>query len=75
MGILPLQFDSIRSSYNAQKEQWTIEKMTPILAREKEDMKNGRSNSISLVTMLDFCYTSKSKLFKTLNEFTHGFGP
>ena len=25
--------------------------------------------------MLDFCYTSKSKLFKTLNGFTHGLGP
>ena len=25
--------------------------------------------------VLDFCYTSKSKLFKTLNRFTHGLGP
>ena len=25
--------------------------------------------------LLNFCYTSKSKLFKTLNGFTHGFGP
>ena len=25
--------------------------------------------------LLDFCYTSKSMLFKTLNGFTHGLGP
>ena len=25
--------------------------------------------------LLDFGYTSKSKLFKTLNGFTHGLGP
>ena len=25
--------------------------------------------------LLDFCYASKSKLFKTLNGFTHGLGP
>ena len=25
--------------------------------------------------LLDFCYTSKSKLFKALNGFTHGLEP
>ena len=51
MGTLPSQFDSIRSSYNAQKEHWTIEEMTAILAREEEeDMKKGRSKSIYVVT-------------------------
>ena len=39
MGTLPSQFDSIRFSYNAQKEQWTIEEMTTILAKEEWDMK------------------------------------
>ena len=28
-----------------------------------------------MILVLDFCYTSKFKLFKTLNEFTHGLGP
>ena len=50
MGTFPLQFDSIRSSYNAQKEQWTIKEITAILAKNEEDMKNGRSRSISMVT-------------------------
>ena len=50
MGTFPLQFDSIRSSYNAQKEQWTIKEITAILAKEEEDMKNGKSRSISMVT-------------------------
>ena len=30
---------------------------------------------IAKVVVLDFFYTSKSKLFKTLNGFTHGLGP
>ena len=50
MRTLPSLFDSIKSSYNAQKEQWTIEEMTAILAKEKEDRKKGRSRSISMVT-------------------------
>ena len=28
-----------------------------------------------LLKVLDFCYTRKSKLFKTLNGFTHGLRP
>ena len=51
MGTLPLQFDSIRSSYNAKKEQWTIKMITAILAKEEVDMKNGRSMSISMMTI------------------------
>ena len=36
MVTLPLQFDNIRSSYNAQIDQWTIEEMTVILSKEEE---------------------------------------
>ena len=50
IGTLPSQFDNIRSNYNAQKEQWTIEEMTAILAKEENDMKKGRSRSISMLT-------------------------
>ncbi|XP_062091041.1 uncharacterized protein LOC133797221 [Humulus lupulus] len=50
METIPSQFDSIRSSYNAQKEQWTIEEMTAILAKEEEDMKKGKARSISMIT-------------------------
>ena len=50
MGTLPSQFDNIRSSFNAQNEQWTIEEMTVILAKEEEDVKKERSKSISMVT-------------------------
>ena len=53
MGTLPLYFNNIRSSYNAHKEQWAIEEMTAILAKEEEDMKKGRSNSISVLTTQD----------------------
>ncbi|KAM6546692.1 hypothetical protein CsatB_027428 [Cannabis sativa] len=50
MEAIHSQFDSIRSSYNAQKEQWTIKEMAAILAKEEEDMKKGRARSISMVT-------------------------
>ena len=50
MGTLPSQFDSIRSSYNAQKEQWSVEEMTAILAKEEDDMRKGRARSISMLT-------------------------
>ncbi|XP_022842963.1 uncharacterized protein LOC111366434 [Olea europaea var. sylvestris] len=49
-GTLFSQFDSIRSSYNAQKEQWTIEKMTTILAKEANNIKMGRARSVAMVT-------------------------
>ena len=51
MGTLPSQFDNIRSNYNAQNEQWTIEEMTTILAKEEEDTKKGRSRSNYMVTI------------------------
>ncbi|XP_062111761.1 uncharacterized protein LOC133823166 isoform X2 [Humulus lupulus] len=50
MENIPSQFDSIRSSYNAQKEQWTVGEMSAILAKEEEDMRKGRARSISMVT-------------------------
>ena len=53
MGTLPLQFHNIRSSYNAQNDQWTIEEMTVILSKEGEDMKKRRSKSISMLTTQD----------------------
>ena len=50
METLPSQFNNIKSSYNTQNEQWTIKEMTSILAKDEEDMKKGRSMSISMVT-------------------------
>ena len=50
MGTLPSQFDNIRSIYDAHKEQWTIEEMIAILAKEEEGMKKGRCRSIYVVT-------------------------
>ena len=46
METLPLQFDSIRSSYNDQKEKLTIEDIIAILAKEEDDMRKERSMSI-----------------------------
>ena len=65
IGALPSQFDSIRSSYNVQKEQWTIEEMIAILAKEEDDMKKGRSRSISVVT------TNKCKTYLCFEFISH----
>ena len=43
--------DNIKSSYNDQKEQWKIEDMTSIIAKDDRNMKKERSKSISLVTI------------------------
>ncbi|KAL5553643.1 hypothetical protein UlMin_041044 [Ulmus minor] len=61
MRTLPPQFDSIRSSYNAQKEQWSLEEMTTILAKEEDDIKNGRGRSVSVVSNLE--HSSQKKNF------------
>ena len=50
MGNLPLQFYNIRSSYNAQKENWAIEEMTTILDKEEDDIKKGRERTIYVIT-------------------------
>ena len=36
MKTLSSQFNSIRSSYNAQKEQWSVEEMIDIIAKKEE---------------------------------------
>ena len=41
MRTLPPQFDAIRSSYNTKKEQWPLEEMASILAKDEDDIKNG----------------------------------
>ena len=50
MGTLPSQFDLIISSYNAQKEQWSVQEMTVILAKEEDDTRKGMARSISMLT-------------------------
>ncbi|KAL5576980.1 hypothetical protein UlMin_018679, partial [Ulmus minor] len=57
MRTLPPQFDAIKSSYNAQKEQWSLEEMTAILAKEEDDIKNGRVSC-------NFSHKDFSKQFK-----------
>ena len=50
MGSIPSQFDSIRSSYNAQKENWTREEMITIdLTKEEDDVKKERTRTVSII--------------------------
>ena len=50
IGSLLSQFNSIRSSYSAQKDNWTIEEMTTILAKEEDDIKKRKGNNYYVIT-------------------------
>ena len=59
MGTLPTQFDSIRSSYNAQKDQWGVEEMTFILAKEKKQyIYMGDDTRVQVECFFFYCQTS-----------------
>ncbi|KAM7521987.1 hypothetical protein LguiA_011889 [Lonicera macranthoides] len=40
---LPAQFDVLRTSYNAQKNEWSIDEMISILSQEEENVKKKKS--------------------------------
>ncbi|KAK9267878.1 hypothetical protein L1049_010315 [Liquidambar formosana] len=39
---LPSQFDALKTTDNAQKEEWTLSEMTAIVTQEEEAMKKGK---------------------------------
>lgn len=49
MKDLPSQFDLIRSTYNTQKDEWSLDEMVAILVKEEDDINDNQNNSISLV--------------------------
>jgi hypothetical protein len=40
---LPSQFDALKTTYNAHRDEWNLSEMTAIVTQEKEEMKNGKS--------------------------------
>jgi len=46
MESLPSQFDVLKTSYNTQKEEWTIYEMIPIISQEEASIKKTKSHSV-----------------------------
>lgn len=44
----PSQFDSIKSSYNTQRVEWSLDEMTAILVKEEDDINRNKSNVVAL---------------------------
>ncbi|XP_058742509.1 uncharacterized protein LOC131615004 [Vicia villosa] len=43
---LPPQFDVMRTSYNTQKIEWTVDEMIAIVTQEEDSMKNAKAQSV-----------------------------
>jgi len=46
MESLPFQFDVLKTSYNTQKEEWTIDEMIAIISQEEASIKKTNSHSV-----------------------------
>jgi len=50
MKSLPSQFDVLKTSYNTQKEEWTIDEMIAIISQEEASIKKTKSHSEKFTT-------------------------
>nr|KYP43760.1 Retrovirus-related Pol polyprotein from transposon TNT 1-94 [Cajanus cajan] len=46
---LPSQFDVLKTSYNTQKEEWTIDEMIAIVSQEEASIKKTKSHSVQFI--------------------------
>ncbi|KAJ1412062.1 gag-polypeptide of LTR copia-type [Sesbania bispinosa] len=49
MESLPSQFDVLNTSYNTQKEEWTIDEMIAIITQEEASIKKTKSHSVQFI--------------------------
>jgi len=47
---LPSQFDALKTTYNAQRDKWSLSEMIAIVTQEEEVMKKGKSHSVFMTT-------------------------
>ena len=47
---LPAQFDILKTSYNTQKGEWTINELISIVSQAEEDMKKGKMHAVNFVS-------------------------
>ncbi|KAG7987697.1 hypothetical protein I3843_03G147300 [Carya illinoinensis] len=59
---LPSQFNALKITYNAQKDEWSLSKMTTIVTQEEEMMKKAKSLATFMVTVDK---GKKKKFFKS----------
>jgi len=50
LDFLPSEFDMLRTSYNAQKEEWTVDELISILTQEEQTMKKGKGHVVQHVS-------------------------
>src|ERR1044072_2907411 len=59
---LPSQFDVLKTSYNTQKHEWTVDEMIAIVSQEEESMKKTKSHGVQLAAS-SFGFKHKKKSF------------
>ena len=47
---LPAQFDVLKTSYNTQKGEWTINELISIVSQAEEDMKKGKIHAVNYIS-------------------------
>ncbi|KAG2725088.1 hypothetical protein I3760_01G050000 [Carya illinoinensis] len=61
---LPPQFDALKTTYDAQKDEWSLSKMIAIVTQEEEMIKKVKSHAVFMVTV----DKGKKKFFKSNNS-------
>ena len=62
MDFLPSKFDVLRTSYNVQKEEWSVDELISILTQEEQTRKKGKAHVVQLTCHKDG--DNKKKLLK-----------
>jgi hypothetical protein len=47
---LPSQFNALKTTYNAQRDEWSLSEMTAIVTQEEEVIKKGKSHVVFMMT-------------------------
>ncbi|KAJ1381059.1 gag-polypeptide of LTR copia-type [Sesbania bispinosa] len=71
MESFPSQFDVLKTSYNTQKEEWTIDEMIAIISQEEASIKKVKSHSVQFVASTSGTKPVK-KGFKGKSRFEKG---
>ena len=57
---LPVEFDILKTSYNTQKGEWTINELIFIVTQAEDDMRKGKVRTINIVLMDHFLGIKKT---------------
>ncbi|KAG6642075.1 hypothetical protein CIPAW_09G118100, partial [Carya illinoinensis] len=62
-----MKFDTLKTTYNAQKDEWSLSEMTAIITQEEEMMKKAKSHADFMITI----DKGKKKFFKSNSNNFH----